>query len=601
MSVVQKFIDDPETVAADYIHALCACDPLLTRIANTNAIAAVTIDPTKVAVVGGGGCGHEPLHSGFVAPGWLSVAVNGNICAAPPSAHILAGIEHIAKIQGPNGPGMVILITNYAGDCLNFDFAISQAKVKGIKVASVLAADDAVFGVEDISRRRGLAGCTLLYKILGAAAQSGLNFEEMVQLAKRLTDNLRSIGVSLSSCSLPGGPMSSSIPYGQVEVGMGAHGEAGPHRAVFTRASTIVKQMLEFLLATNKLPKEQQLLTPAMLQKVHPPPPGSKVLLLVNNLGGTTELELRIMAFLGVRELTENGYTVLGVCVGNYLTCLDMHGVSFSLLRVASDADLKFMLNTDHLQKGMMNFTEPSLSRPISAGPLTALQLAKKEANDTPNPAADASPLRQAVERVFKHLLTMEAAFNALDAAVGDGDLGSGVHRASAASLQLLPYLPWEKDLLRTFTLISKACADACAGTSGPLYGALILGGGKGAHAKAAAGAGPGVEAVRAAIASGSDEVQKLGGARKGDRTMVDVLEGLRESPKVQGAKTMPELLAACLEAGREAAKVTSQLPAKFGRSRYMNGKEIGQKDPGAELIVAWLEVLARSSSASNL
>lgn len=580
-AVVPKFIDDATTVVDTAVDGLCELNNRVKKIENTNVVVASSVDPTKVLLLCGGGSGHEPAHAGFVAKGWLSAAVCGSVFASPPTAHVSAGIEYLAKLQGPDGPGILVIIKNYAGDVLNFEYAVRQARAQGIQVETVLAADDAVFGTEDEGKRRGVAGCCVLYKILGAAAARGLSLTQLKALAGRVSRNTRSIGAALSSCALPGNPPSSVLPAGTVEVGLGIHGEKGLLQIPFKGAASLLCLLVGILLGRSTVD------IPGKTSAIEA---GVKALLLVNNLGGTTDLEMSIIAHHALHELAAAHITVVGVHSGRHMTALDMHGFSLTLLVIEDQGDLEYMLNTNALQKPFMNFHAPQMIHATVPGPLTALQLAKQ----TPAGAscADQSPLCAATRRVFTKLLTMEAHFNSLDAEVGDGDLGSGVHRAAAAVLELAPHLPWEADVRRTFTLISKAVADACAGTSGPLYGALLIGGGGGAAAALKANEGA-VAAVRAAMAQASHDVQELGGARPGDRTMVDVLEGMRLSAAVEAATTMPELLEASRAAARQAADATAMMPAKFGRSRYMEGKEIGKKDPGAELVVACLEALA--------
>lgn len=584
-AVFPKFIDDPNGVVDAAVDGLCMANPTCQRIANTNVVVSSVVDPTKVLLLCGGGSGHEPAHAGFVGQGWLSAAVCGSVFASPPTSHVSAGIEYLAKQQGPDGPGILVIIKNYAGDVLNFEFAVRQAQAHGIRVESVLAADDAVFGVGDLSRRRGLAGTCLLYKILGVAAARGQSLAQLKALAERITRRTRSIGASLSSCSLPGCPPSSVLPAGVVEVGLGIHGEKGLVQEPFRGAAALSAQLIDTLI---KPP-----------DTTDPLPTSMKCLLLVNNLGATTELEMSILTKHALLRLAAAGYTVIGVHVGRHMTSLEMHGFSLTLLAVEDEGDVDYMLHTVDVQKGLMNFHAPQMDPRQQPGPLTALQLALQQRGSSGSPPEQqhsSGGLAESLRILFEKLVTMESHFNALDAEVGDGDLGSGVHRAATTVLELLPFLPWDS-VARSFALLGKAVADSCAGTSGPLYGVLLIGGGLAAGAvledSGLSGEAAVVTAIRAAIAAGSDDVQKLGGARRGDRTMVDVLEALRHSPAVQEAVTVAALLTACRTVARQAADETAMLPAKFGRSRYMGGKEVSKKDPGAELIAYWLEVLS--------
>lgn len=572
--VVPKFIDDPNTVVEDALTGLSRLTYHCQRIENTNVIVRAEIDPTKVQVVCGGGSGHEPAHAFFVQRGWLSAAVCGSVYASPPTAHVTAAIENLAQRQDERGAGILLVIKNYAGDVLNFEYAARLAREKGIRVETVLAADDAVFGVDDTGKRRGIAGTCLLYKILGGAAERGLNLIQLKTLAERISSNMRSIGAALSSCALPGCPASSAVPAGTVEIGLGIHGEKGLRQVPYTTAKDLVHEMLRTITADPPLP------------------PHPKVLLLVNNLGATTELEMSIVAHHALLYLEEVcKVTVAGVNVGRHMTALDMHGFSLTVLSVANEDDLELMLHTREFQAPLMNFHTPLSTVRQAPGPQTALQLARAA---QPEPCTDGA-LYAALHHLFTKLLDTEAEFNALDAAVGDGDLGNGVHRSAAAALELLPHLPLETDVAASFRLLSKAVADSCAGTSGPLYGALLLAGGR-AAGEALAGGGSSAEALRAAVKAAAADVCALGGARRGDRTMADVLIALAESPQVAAAGSAAEVLAAGLAVAQEAAAAVAQMPAKFGRSRYMQGKEIGLPDPGCELIVRWLKLLTQAA-----
>ncbi|EPY23688.1 dihydroxyacetone kinase, partial [Strigomonas culicis] len=368
----------------------------------------------------GGGSGHEPAHAGFVADGWLSAAVCGSVFASPPTAHVSAAIAYLAQAQGAHGPGILIVVKNYAGDHLNFEYAARQARAQGVRVETVLAADDAVFGTKDTDKRRGIAGCCLLYKILGAAASQGRGLDELTALAARVCLNMRTVGAALSSCALPGGPPSSSLPHGCVEIGLGIHGERGLAQVPFAGAAALTRDLIDALL--NGYGEHRAATTPLAR--------GLRALLLVNNLGATTDMELHLIASHALRHLADAGIVVVGVSCGRYMTALDMHGLSITLLVVAEDADLDFMLRTDALQKPLMNFDAPQAPLSLVPGPLTALQLAQQAAADRAGAAAPSGELATTTRFVFERLAAMESVLNALDADVGDGDLGSGVRRA---------------------------------------------------------------------------------------------------------------------------------------------------------------------------
>ncbi|ORC92123.1 dihydroxyacetone kinase 1-like [Trypanosoma theileri] len=568
-----KFIDSADTALDTAIKALCMSKPQLQVIENTHVVVNSQLDPKKVLIVCGGGAGHEPSHVGYVADGWLSAAVSGGVFASPPYAHVRAAINYLYEKQGPNGPGILIVVKNYFGDILNFEFAVQEARGRGISVAMVLSADDACFGVDDITRRRGIAGTVLLNKILCTAAQKGESLTALQELAGRISAGIRSIGASLSSCSLPGAAPTATIPVGSVEVGLGIHGEKGLYQQPFKGAKELVTHLLDILLGSGDQKQSWK---------------GAEVALVVNNLGSTTDLEMGILSYHALQYLSEAGVNVVGISVGRYMTALEMHGFSLTILRFSNHDDIKYLFGES--QSSLMPFNVPKLTVTYVPGPSTALQIAQKEGKYKSHPAG---LMNQVAEAIFQSLKGSENYLNALDAAVGDGDLGSGIKRAALKVLELLPYLPWEEDVGKTFSLLAEAVADACGGTSGPLCGAFLLGIGTAVSEEMKKGEVHAVELIRKGLKGGSASVQRLGRAKRGDRTMVDVLEEINMSPAVTSATSLQDLAVACVEAAKKGAAATAQLPAKHGRSRYMQGKEIGRQDPGAELVVLWVESAA--------
>ncbi|RNF26626.1 dihydroxyacetone kinase 1-like protein [Trypanosoma conorhini] len=579
--VTKKFIDNPDTAVDTAVTALCTARPDLQVIENTHVVVKREIDPTKVLLISGGGAGHEPAHVGFVDSGWLSAAVSGDVFASPPSIHVTAAIDYLHGKQGPNGPGILVVVKNYLGDILNFQFAVHEAQERGINVEMVMAADDACFGVHDVTRRRGIAGTILLYKILGASAVRGADMAALKQLAGRISSGMRSIGASLSSCSLPGSEPLSVVPDGFVEVGLGIHGEKGLYQMPFKGAKALVSHLLGILLAGGE---KRDTHAQGDTSKDWA---GAKVALLVNNLGSTTDIEMKILARYALEQLREAGMNVVGVSVGRYMTALEMHGFSFTLLRFSNHDDIAFLF--EQQQASLMPFTVPQFSLVPAPGPRTALQLARQEQCGT----QCRGDLGRALEAVFQVLKGSEEYLNKLDAAVGDGDIGSGTKRAALGALELIPHLPLQTNVGKSFALLAKMVADAFGGSSGPLYGAFLLAAGAAASETMRVDGASSVDAIRAGLRAGSANIQRIARSKKGERTMVDVLEALNESPRVNAATSVQELARACAEVAKRAAAETALLPAKHGRSRYLQGKEVGQQDPGAELVVLWVEAAA--------
>ncbi|MFJ4288085.1 dihydroxyacetone kinase subunit DhaK [Paenarthrobacter nicotinovorans] len=267
----------------------------------------------KVALVSGGGSGHEPLHAGFVGLGMLDAAVPGAVFTSPTPDQIIP-----ATVAVDSGAGVVHIVKNYTGDVLNFETAAEMAQAEGVRVRSVLVNDDVA--VEDslyTAGRRGVGGTVLVEKIAGAAAERGDDLDAVTAIAERVVANVRTMGVALSGCTVPhAGTPSFELADDEIEIGIGIHGEPGRHRIALENADAITDRLLEPVLEDLGLSS------------------GDKVLLLVNGMGGTPQSELYIVYRRAAQVLTERGVTVERSLVGNYVTSLEMQGCSVSVLRL---------------------------------------------------------------------------------------------------------------------------------------------------------------------------------------------------------------------------------------------------------------------------
>jgi dihydroxyacetone kinase-like protein len=267
----------------------------------------------KVALVSGGGSGHEPLHAGFVGLGMLDAAVPGAVFTSPTPDQIIP-----ATVAVDSGAGVVHIVKNYTGDVLNFETAAEMAQVEGVHVRSVLVNDDVA--VEDslyTAGRRGVGGTVLVEKIAGAAAERGDGLEAVATIAERVAANVRTMGVALSGCTVPhAGTPSFELAEDEIEIGIGIHGEPGRHRIAMESADAITDRLLEPVLEDLSISS------------------GDRVLLFVNGMGGTPQSELYIVYRRAAQVLAERGASVERSLVGNYVTSLEMQGCSVSVLRL---------------------------------------------------------------------------------------------------------------------------------------------------------------------------------------------------------------------------------------------------------------------------
>jgi dihydroxyacetone kinase-like protein len=312
---MRKFLNDPAAVVKESLKGLAAAHEDLLRYDAANQIIVRNGAPKKgkVALISGGGSGHEPLHGGFVGLGMLDAAAPGEVFTSPVPAQMLAATKAV-----DGGAGVVHIVKNYTGDVLNFKLAAEDAADEGIKVTTVVIDDDVA--VQDslyTAGRRGVGGTVLAEKIAGAAAESGADLAKVTDTIKRVNARVRSFGVALSSCIPPAnGKPIFDLPEGQIELGVGIHGEPGRRRAPLGSASQVVDIMVEAVLSDLKLKH------------------GSKVLAFVNGMGGTPLLELYLIYGEVDEKLRKAGIEPVRNLVGSYITSLEMAGASLTVLEL---------------------------------------------------------------------------------------------------------------------------------------------------------------------------------------------------------------------------------------------------------------------------
>ena len=313
IAIVKKFLNNPDDFVPESLAGLAAAHSDLLRVDLEQQIVVRREAPVsgKVALVSGGGSGHEPLHGGFVGKGMLDAACPGAVFTSPVPDQMLAATKAV-----DGGAGVVHIVKNYTGDVLNFRMAAELAEDEGIQVESVLTNDDVA--VEDslyTAGRRGVGITVLVEKIAGAKAEAGGTLAEVAGIARKVNAQGRSFGVALTSCATPSsnGPIFEIGPD-EMEFGVGIHGEPGRRREPIRPAAEIVEQM-----------------TTAILTDLDPAP-GANVLAFVNGLGGTPLIELYLVYNELTKQLEGHGLTASRNLVGNYITSLEMAGVSITLL-----------------------------------------------------------------------------------------------------------------------------------------------------------------------------------------------------------------------------------------------------------------------------
>jgi len=312
---MKKLINDPKNVVNEAVAGFAAAHPDLVRVSH-DPIFIVRVDAPvagKVGIVSGGGSGHEPLHGGLVGVGMLDAAVPGAVFTSPTPDPILAATQAV-----DGGSGVLHIVKNYTGDVLNFETAADLAQAEGIEVAAVIINDDVA--VKDslyTAGRRGVAGTVLVEKIAGAAAERGDDLASVVRIAEKVNAQVRSMGVALTPCVVPhAGEPSFTLADDEIEIGIGIHGEPGRERITLEPVDAIVDRLLGPIV--DDLPFTN----------------GDTVLLFVNGMGGTPQIELYIAFRRAAEALAERGIEVSRTLVGNFTTSLEMQGMSISLLKL---------------------------------------------------------------------------------------------------------------------------------------------------------------------------------------------------------------------------------------------------------------------------
>lgn len=494
-------------------------------------------DRSRVALVSGGGSGHEPSHAGFVGQGMLTAAVCGEVFASPSVDAVLAGILAVT-----GKAGCLLIVKNYTGDRLNFGLAAERARAFGLNVNMVIVDDD--IALPDLPQARGVAGTLFVHKIAGALADQGADLETVTAAARKVIAGVSSIGMSLDSCTVPGTVKDNRIPDGKAELGLGIHGEPGVEQVDFSSAEAAIGMVVERL-STNMAPGPHAA--------------------LVNNLGSATPLEMSVL----VEELIKSGIGnrirwVIGPAP--LMTSLDMRGFSISLLPVGTDE-------------------EAALAAPVGCGAWPGCQpVGTIDIQPLPDGLTPIAPLpsrhdghRAVIESCCRMLIGAEADLNALDQKAGDGDTGSTLATAARALIDAIDRLP-QADITQLYRAIGLELSQTMGGSSGVLLAIFFA---------AAGDASASGENTIGALKAGLNRVQEVGGAGPGDRTMIDAL-----APALDN---LADGLANAARAARQGADATATIrQARAGRASYIASRNlVGHNDPGAEAVARLFEHLA--------
>ena len=553
-----QIFDNPAEFADDALDGFVAANPQYVARVDGGVVRSTEMNQGQVALVVGGGSGHYPAFAGLVGAGLAAGSACGNMFASPAAGQIY----RVAKAANMNG-GVLLSYGNYAGDVLHFGQAQVRLNAEGIETRTVVVTDDiASAPLNEWEKRRGIAGDLTVFKIAGAAAEAGLNLDEVERLAMKTNYRTRSLGVAFDGCTLPGADEALfHVPAGKMALGLGIHGEPGISEHPMPTASELAELLVSRLLADK------------------PDDAGTDVVAIVNGLGTVKYDELFLLFGRVEKLLSAAGLSVIEPECGELVTSLDMSGLSLTLLWL--DDELKQYwaapADTPAFRKGSAS---PRAQRSVAAEVAAeATQLA------APTPAAAALGLHavSAVSAIRDVVMEHEEALGNLDAIAGDGDHGIGMRRgvdAASTAAQQSADSDGGASVVAVLTAAGEAWSEKAGGTSGALWGtafiaaAAALGNKESYSSKDAADA---VDAFTSAITT-------LGKAELGDKTMVDSMLPFRDAflSSVAAGNSVVDSLKDAAVICKDAAAATANLRPLKGRARPLAEKSLGHPDPGA-------------------
>src|SRR5215472_3997931 len=573
--VMKKFINRPENAVEEMLEGLAVLSPGMRLLPGHKVMVRADADDLRdkqVAIISGGGSGHEPAHAGYIGAGMLSAGVAGEVFTSPDADSVLAAIKAVA-----GKPGALLVVKNYTGDRLNFGLAAEMARSEGIAVEMIIVNDDvALRGSGFMTCARGLAGTIPVHKLVGAAAEEGKSLAEVVAIGRAAIARLGTMGVSFSAGTSPAvGKPSFELGEDEMELGLGIHGEPGVTRTRLQPADQLVETLL------------------AEIQKRGSYGDEKRVVMMINNLGATTEMELAIIARRAVPFLQGKGFRVERMYAGTFLSSLDMAGISMSVLDV----------NDEWLRWLDAPTTAPSWPNPLKQHTRRAQAQAESKASPAANPASVKSVqtetghrTKRAIEAACLALIAAEGELTEMDRITGDGDLGASMKRAGTAVLAAVASYPVD-DVAATLKALGHTLRQELGGSSGPLYGVLFLRSGNVLENSG----GSGLARWAQSLEQGVQAISDLGGAKPGDRTMLDALDPFVKTLKNAAADSPREALRMGVAAAKRGAEATAQMKPRLGRSSYLGDRVLGHPDPGATAIGIWLSAVSEALFSAGM
>ena len=581
MSKPKQILNDPKNAVSEFISGLLLQYPnRLQKLQNHNVVLAVNspCDGNAVQLLSGGGIGHEPSHAGWIGNGMLSGAICGGIFASPSVASILAAVRAAAASMTDN-TGILLVVKNYTGDRLNFGMACEKANQEGILARMVVVADDcALERTKGITGARGVAGCVLVHKIAGAASVAGRSLDEIVNLVGEVNGCMGTLGIALDSVTIPGAEIvNDRLDDKTIEIGLGIHGEAGMKQSPLLTANEMAKEMIETIRKYGRTNEDGKVVP--LFEK------GDLLCVLVNNLGGTSNFEMSILANACVNYLESdaNGCKVTRLLVGSFMTSFDMHGASVTILNLSCSSDELVSLLDAPCDAPAWNACDIWKAKDGNIR-LSSTERSEVTVDDSSKPTVLLPPLiiptfcksaKSLALQAVKSLGEAEATLTKYDTIVGDGDCGITMKRGSTEVEERINKgtIPTDHPVTM-FSTMADAVSDSMGGTSGILLELMF----RKISSTLSRCECIGAAEMSQAFQAGVDAISLYGGATVGSRTMLDAL--------VPAAKSLVESnsLPDAFSKAKLGAVGTADMKAAFaGRSNYLSEETLkGTPDPGA-------------------
>ncbi|MGX5466220.1 dihydroxyacetone kinase subunit DhaK [Bacillus toyonensis] len=571
---MKKIINKPETLVMEMCNGMVMAHPELELLKKYKVVKKKEMNENKVTLISGGGSGHEPAHAGLVGKGMLDAAVCGDVFASPSQIQVYQAIKETASKKGT-----LLIIKNYSGDIMNFKNGAHLAKEDGIEVDYVKVDDD--IAVEDslyTVGRRGVAGVILVHKIAGAAAEAGMDLGAVKAVAEKAAANVRTIGLALTSCTVPAsGSPTFTLAEDEMEYGVGIHGEPGIKREKTMSADELANRM------TNDLIKDLGVKD------------GEEIALLVNGFGGTPLQELYLFNNAVTRELAARNIKINRVFVGNYMTSIDMAGMSLTVMKL--DDELKTLLSKECNTPAFkvdgpvesveyVNVLEEAEEKEVSFEIETAEEHAVIKDN-----IITLNNMIYLVDKMSDIIIKNEVPFCELDTHAGDGDFGMSVAKGfKQLKREWHSIVEQENVTIGSFLDgCSMIIMEHCGGASGPIWGGAFRAASKAAGEKRELTVKEFAEMLQAALQG----IQSIGersfgrGAVVGDKTLVDALAPCVDSWLASASNEVD--MKTAFEKGAEAAvkgaEYTKEIVARMGRAGTVGERSLGYPDAGAHAL----------------